>query len=79
MTLGSPVKLLATIRPEGIAWEIRDDDRRLGHGSCATIDELRGVEVRAGIAVTEVSGRAMSFNDLRSAREFGWVVAEDAA
>jgi hypothetical protein len=70
------VRLVATPLPEGIVWEIRDDERRLGHGTECPHDwvAVRAVEVRAGIAITELRGAYVDDMAREFARQFGWEV-----
>lgn len=77
MSTAQQVKLFAKVRSEGISWRIADDERQLGHGSCGCVQELRSVEVLAGLAIVEVSG-SLSPTERQYALAHGWkLVAAD--
>ena len=80
MSNANQVKLIVTVRPEGITWAMRDDERKLGYGSCATLREVHQVEILAGLACVEISG-VLSEADLVSVQQYGWrfVETKDAA
>ena len=71
MTSFKQIRLLAVVTSAGFAWEIRDDTERLGHGDCANIAELRGVELRAGLGCVQITG-ALSDADRAKATGYGW-------
>lgn len=72
MSDAGPFRLVVTPLPEGMLWEIRDSERRIGHGSCATEAEIRGVEIRSGVAAVEVCGRYVSESLKTAALLYGW-------
>jgi hypothetical protein len=71
MSTAQQVKLLATVRPEGISWRIADDEQQFGHGSCGCVQELRSVEVLAGLAAVEVTG-SLAPSEREYALAHGW-------
>ena len=54
---GHQITIHVTPLPHLIAWEMRDTDRRLGHGSVGPDSwaEIRNIQIRAGVAAVEVA------------------------
>ena len=73
------ITIYVTPLPHLIAWEMRDTDRRLGHGSVGPDSwaEIRNMQVRAGVAAVEVAAPLDGFSAglLALAATFGWRVA----
>lgn len=79
MTSAHQITIYVTPLPHLIAWEMRDDERRLGHGSVAADSwaEIRNIQIRAGVAAVEVAAPLDGFDAglLALAATFGWRVA----
>ena len=75
MSTSGQIRLLAVFRPEGISWEMRDEAQRVGFGSCATAEELRMVEIRAGLSTVVISGE-LSVRNRDYAQHCGWTFGE---
>lgn len=73
------ITIHVTPLPHLIAWEMRDDERRLGHGSVGPDSwaEIRNIQIRAGVAAVEVASPLDGFSAglLALAATFGWRVA----
>ena len=73
------ITIYVTPLPHLIAWEMRDTERRLGHGSVAADSwvEVRNVQVRAGVADVAVTAPLGGFSAglLALIATFGWRVA----
>ena len=73
------ITIHVTPLPHLIAWEMRDDERRLGHGSVGPDSwaEIRNIQIRAGVAAVEVASPLDGFSAglLALAKTFGWRVA----
>lgn len=77
MSHDSIVRLIARKGVEFFAWEIRDDQQRMGFGTCATIAELRCVEVRAGLASVRIADVGLSPEDRAFATHHGWEITPE--
>lgn len=73
------ITIHVTPLPHLIAWEMRDTDRRLGHGSVGPDSwaEIRNIQIRAGVAAVEVASPLDGFSAglLALAETFNWRVA----
>ena len=73
------ITIHVTPLPHLIAWEMRDTERRLGHGSVGPDSwaEIRNIQIRAGVAAVEVASPLDGFSAglLALAETFGWRVA----
>ena len=74
MSESAQMRLVVTPMPEGILWEIRDSERRIGHGSEATFADIRGVEIRAGVARVQLIGRYVDAAACFAAKTYGWEI-----
>lgn len=79
MSTASQVRLYVTPlpgKPGQIAWEIRDDSRRLGHGTVAQGDwpAIRQVEILAGLALVEIDPTYLDDKGRDAALHYGWEV-----
>ena len=74
MSESAQIRLVVTPMPEGILWEIRDSESRVGHGSEATLAEIRGVEIRAGVARVQLVGRYVDAAARAVAKTYGWEI-----
>ena len=72
------VRMVVTPLPGMIAWEIRDDERRLGHGSEASGDwvAVRNVELRAGIAHVIVAPQYLDDAGRAAVTAYGWGLSQ---
>jgi hypothetical protein len=77
MSIDQQVRLIITPLPHLIAWEIRDDERRLGHGSELAGDwqAIRNVEVRAGVARVDINPQFIDDAGRAAALDFGWGIS----
>ena len=74
MSESAQIRLVVTPMPEGILWEIRDGERRIGHGSETTLAGIRGVEIRAGVARVQLVGRYVDAAACTAAKTYGWEI-----
>ena len=74
MSDAAQIRLVVTPMPEGILWELRDSERRIGHGSEATLTDIRGVEIRAGVARVQLVGRYVDAAACAAAKTYGWEI-----
>jgi len=81
MSDGKQVRLCVFPLPQCIAWEMRDDERRLGHGSEKLGDwaAVRGVEIRAGVATVEVErNQFLDIAALEAVTAYKWKLSAPA-
>ena len=75
----SQITIHVTPLPHLIAWEMRDTERRLGHGSVGPDSwaEIRNIQLRAGVANVEVAAPLEGFNAglLAVIANFNWGIA----
>jgi hypothetical protein len=75
----SQITIHVTPLPHLIAWEMRDTERRLGHGSVGPDSwaEIRNIQLRAGVANVEVAAPLEGFTAglLAVAANFNWRIA----
>jgi hypothetical protein len=73
------ITIHVTPLPHLIAWEMRDDERRLGHGSVGPDSwaEIRNIQLRAGVANVEIAAPLEGFTAglLALAANFNWRLA----
>jgi hypothetical protein len=73
------ITIHVTPLPHLIAWEMRDTERRLGHGSVGPDSwaEIRNIQLRAGVANVEVAAPLEGFTAglLALAANFNWRLA----
>ena len=77
MSANQQIRLIVTPLPHLIAWEIRDGERRLGHGSEKLGDwsAVRGVELRAGLSRVCVKTEYMDDAGRLIVLGYGWEIA----
>jgi hypothetical protein len=79
MTSAHQITIHVTPLPHLIAWEMRDTERRLGHGSVPADSwaEIRNIQLRAGVANVEVAAPLEGFTAglLAVAANFNWRIA----
>lgn len=77
MSEAQQVRLLVTPMSHLIAWEIRDDERRLGHGSEKAGDwaAVRGVEIRSGICRVSVNPQFLDAAGRAAVMAYGWEIS----
>jgi len=79
MTSAHQITIHVTPLPHLIAWEMRDTERRLGHGSVGPDSwaEIRNIQLRAGVANVEVAAPLEGFTAglLALAATFNWRIA----
>ncbi len=79
MTSAHQITIHVTPLPHLIAWEMRDTERRLGHGSVGPDSwaEIRNIQLRAGVANVEVAAPLDGFTAglLALAATFNWRIA----
>lgn len=82
MSEAAQLRLLVAVEADGaLAWQIADDSARYDRGRVATWPEIRGVELRAGIARVVVQPpRGADLDALARAAvaRYGWEVAPAA-
>jgi hypothetical protein len=77
--MSAQITIHVTPLPHLIAWEMRDTERRLGHGSVGPDSwaEIRNIQLRAGVANVEVAAPLEGFTAglLALAANFNWRLA----
>ena len=77
--MSAQITIHVTPLPHLIAWEMRDTERRLGHGSVGPDSwaEIRNIQLRAGVANVEVAAPLEGFTAglLALAATFNWRLA----
>ena len=77
--MSTQITIHVTPLPHLIAWEMRDTERRLGHGSVGLDSwaEIRNIQLRAGVANVEVAAPLEGFTAglLAVAANFNWRIA----
>jgi hypothetical protein len=77
--MSAQITIHVTPLPHLIAWEMRDTERRLGHGSVGPDSwaEIRNIQLRAGVANVEVAAPLEGFTAglLAVAANFNWRIA----
>ena len=77
--MSAQITIHVTPLPHLIAWEMRDTERRLGHGSVGPDSwaEIRNIQLRAGVANVEVAAPLDGFTAglLALAATFNWRIA----
>jgi len=77
--MSAQITIHVTPLPHLIAWEMRDTERRLGHGSVGPDSwaEIRNIQLRAGVANVEVAAPLEGFTAglLAVAANFNWRLA----
>jgi hypothetical protein len=77
--MSAQITIHVTPLPHLIAWEMRDTERRLGHGSVGPDSwaEIRNIQLRAGVAAVEVVAPLEGFTAglLALAATFNWRIA----
>jgi hypothetical protein len=77
--MSAQITIHVTPLPHLIAWEMRDDERRLGHGSVGPDSwaEIRNIQLRAGVANVEIAAPLEGFTAglLALAANFNWRLA----
>jgi hypothetical protein len=78
--MSAQITIHVTPLPHLIAWEMRDTERRLGHGSVGPDSwaEIRNIQLRAGVAAVEVAAPLEGFNAglLAVIANFNWGIAK---
>jgi hypothetical protein len=77
--MSAQITIHVTPLPHLIAWEMRDTERRLGHGSVGPDSwaEIRNIQLRAGVANVEVAAPLEGFTAglLAVIANFNWRLA----
>jgi hypothetical protein len=77
--MSAQITIHVTPLPHLIAWEMRDTERRLGHGSVPADSwaEIRNIQLRAGVANVEIAAPLEGFTAglLALAANFNWRLA----